>query len=63
MRLDAVALLVFFNHLIIPSCDWLIIHVKIMVIIFIYYFLQPFAVVGCVRRVTICRVGFYARIL
>ena len=50
----------FFNHMIIPSCDWLVIHVKIMVIIFIYYFLQPFAVVGCVRCVTICRVGLYA---
>ena len=48
------------NHnKLITSCDWLVIHRKIMAIIFIYYFLQPFAVVGCVRHVTICRVGLY----
>ena len=50
----------FFNHMIITSCDWLVIHVKIMAIVFIYHFLQPFDVVGCVRRVTICRVSLYA---
>ena len=64
VRLDAVALLVFFNHTIIPSCDWLVIHVKIMVIIFIYYFLQPFAVVGCVAYDMLRFVGSaYMRIL
>ena len=31
-----------------------------MAIISVYYFLQPFDVVGCVRHVTICRVGLYA---
>ena len=50
----------FFNHMIISSCDWLVINVKIMVINFSDYFLQPFDVVGCVQRVTICRVGLYA---
>ena len=51
--------IVFFNQVIITGCDWLVIHVKIMVIIFIYYSLQPFAVIGCVLRVTISRVGLY----
>ena len=32
----------FFNHMIIISCDWLVIHVKIMVIIFINYFFATF---------------------
>ena len=30
-----------------------------MVIIFIYYLAQPFAVIMCVHHVTICRVGLY----
>ena len=31
-----------FNNMIITGCDWLVLYVKIMVIIFIYYFVQPF---------------------
>ena len=50
----------FFRHMIIPSYDWLVIHVKTMASIFIYNFLQPFDVVGCAQRVTICRVVLYA---
>ena len=49
----------FFNHMIITGCDWLVIHVKIMVITFIYCFVQPFAVIGCVLGITICRIDLY----
>ena len=58
-RMDVVCAVGFFNHMIITGCDWLVIHVEVMVIIFIYYFVQPFAVIGFIRCVTICRVGLY----
>ena len=41
----------FLYNMIIPDYDWLVTYVKIMAIIFVYYFAQPFAVIGCVRRV------------
>ena len=55
----------FFNRMIITGYDWLVIHLKVMAIVFIYYFVQPLGVIGCVlcttvRCVTICRFGLYA---
>ena len=41
------------------ACDWLVIHVKVIVINFFYYFAQPFLVIRCARHLTICRVGLY----